>query len=97
MLAFVERIGMMKHVPAFEGRADWSAQYPILVGFGHGLKARVKIRRNFAGIEHTHIARQQAIHGAHQIIRGDGIRQIEGGHLSQRVNARVGAAGPVNA
>ena len=82
----------MVHVQPVKGRADFGAQDAVFVGLGARVEARMKIRRGVFHRQYSDIARKQPVHGFAQILRRDGIGQVESRHLRQGVDAGVGAA-----
>src|SRR5271157_6394548 len=75
-------------------QADFAAVNAILVSFRLGLESRMEIGIDLLGREHADGGRQQAVDGAAQVVRGDGVLETERRHLIERVHAGVGAARP---
>src|ERR1035437_1254838 len=88
----VEGVGMMVDVGPLERATDFGAHDAVLVSFGHGIEARMKIGMHFLGGEDADGGRQQTVDGTAQIGQRDGIFDAERGHLLQRMDPGIGAS-----
>src|ERR1035437_926850 len=88
----VEGVGMMVHVGPLERATDFGAHDAVLVSFGHGIEARMKIGMHLLGRKHADGGRQQAVDGAPQIGQRDRVLDAERGHLGQRMDTGIGAS-----
>lgn len=92
--SFVERIRMMVHVAALEGRADLFAENAVFVSLRNGVMTGMKTLVNLLGGEYADLPWQQAVHSAAEIFQWNGVFQGECSHLAQGVHACVGSSGP---
>ncbi len=92
----VERPGIVQRAAVFEWRQDAPAKNPISVRLALRLPARVKIGAGFLGVDDADRRRQQRIERALNFRRRKRRLRLEMRHLSQRVNAGIGAARAVD-
>ncbi len=90
--SLVEGVGMMIHIRPLEGATNFLAEYPVLIGFGHGIEAWMKIGMHLPGGEYADGGRQQAVDGAPQIGQRDGVFDAERRHLPEGVYPGIGAS-----
>src|SRR5690349_8740822 len=57
----VHWIRMMVHIPPLKGRAHLAAMESVLVGFGNGVEARMKVASNFFDTRDTNVWRKQPV------------------------------------
>src|SRR6201999_2564146 len=91
--SFIQRIRMMVDVTPFKRRADRSAKQGVLINLGDCVKAGMKVRVGLDDVEDSNRRGEQAVDGALQIGRGDGIFDRERGDLGPRMDACIGTSG----
>ena len=83
---------MMVHVTPFKRRADGAAKQRVLINLGDCVEAGMKILMRLDGVDDSNGRREQAVDGALQIGRRDGVLDRECRHLRARMHAGVGAS-----
>lgn len=92
----VEPIAHEPRIPELERGTGFLLEHAILVDARSSVAAGIEIGSNFVRAANRDIGRQQRIHRALQINRGERFRQIEGGHLSAGMHTGVGASRTMN-
>ena len=93
----VERKGVVIDGTPAKGRADGRAQDAVAVGLGGGVPTGVEVMRDLLHLQHPDAGGQETVERAQEVLRRDARAGLAVRHLAERVHARVGAPGAVEA